>query len=810
MSSLTAVSNHQAIKVNPARIQFTWGCPPDAPGPWRFWVFCFFRRAKSPVTGNYYVSARSSTAYPLAVIISLRSFFLWMLAISLAAYFGGGALIANWYGKKPFNLITYPDLVLPWRWSRLETLRGQANLAQADANLKDGDLRSAYAYLRSGLARYPDDSKGRLQLATIYVLFRKRPEADKTLLAAYDYTYPGADYFKKSIELIEPGDNPELLIGYCARARASAIASGAATPAELRQIDLVAARTLNSLEHYDEAVAYVEKNQPADASFLHSTKISRALALKDIPAAKAELDLWLAEKPDEEPALNTAIRVYGAAGMVPEMQAKILRLRSLYPENPDYIALGMVENIKAGQTTAALDLLDISVIRFAHKPAVYGDWAEAIGKTGKSEVVARLEQLVRETNQNPQAVILSMMLAQLRRQAWAEAEASSARLDLLYPGVSPRLQTLHRVAKALLETCSQPVKGAQNTLANSIAGGWVSLTLYKQIIDALVAAERYESAQEILTLAEGYYPQSRYILAQRTLISGRQLAQKAALERRNAERLGADAAPQIPADAAALYAELDTRLASNQIDEALQLLRNVRKANPAWLKSVLPEVEWREIVVAGQSDNLTLLQLALRTYLRGRPEVRLERALAQAVVWHTQNHMSAAALIVREVLNLQPVQKTALRLKSEWKLDEAAPAGPGNKAAAAELPPPASARELFQALDTEAAAGRAEQALRLIRSVRRAEPAWLNSALPEIEWREIQLAAMNDDLPLLQLNLRTYLRTRPAEYDRCLTQARTWQGTGRTSAALVAVRESLRQKPDDASAQKLLTELSVK
>ncbi len=804
------MSNNQAIKVNPARIQFTWGRSPDAPGPWRLWVFCFFRRAKSPVSGNYYVSVKSSTSYPLAVIVSLRGFLLWLLALSLVAYFGGGALIANWCGKKPFNHITYPDLVLPWRWSSLESLRGQSNLAQADAELKEGNIRSAYAYLRSGLARYPDDSKARLQLASILVLFRKRPEADKTLLAAYDHKYPGADYFKKTIELIEPGDNPEFLARYCTRARASAIASGTAKPADLRQIDLVAVRTLITLEQYDEAVAYVEKKQPADSAFLHGTRIARSLAREDSSSAKSELELWLSENPNAEPALSLAVSVYGAAGMIPEMQAKILRLRSLYPENPDHIALGLVENIKAGQTTAAIDLLDISVIRFANQPAVYGDWAEAIGKTGQNELVARLEQLVRETNQKPQAVILSMMLAQLRRQAWSEAEASSARLDLLYPDVGPRLQTLHRMAKALLETCSQPVKGAQNTLANTISGGWVSLTLYKQTIDALASAERYESALEILTLAEGYYPQSRYILAQRSSITRKQSAQKAEIERGNAERLAADSAGKIPADAATLYTELDARLAGKQIDEALQLLRNVRKANPAWLKTALPEIEWREILFLGQSDNMNLLQLNLRTYLTGHPEDRLERALAQAVVWHTENRKSVAALIVREALNLQPVQKTALRLKSEWKLNEAAPPGADRKTATAEALPPASARELFQALETEAAAGRAEMALRLIRSVRRAEPVWLKSALPEIDWREIQLAALADDLPLLQLSLRTYLRTRPAEYERCLAQARTWQSAGRTSAALVVVRESLRQKPDDPTLQKLLAEWSAK
>ena len=811
--------------VNPARIQFSWGCAPDAPARWFLWVFCFFRRAKSPVTGKYYVPVKRSNVYPLAVLISVRGLLLWSLASALITYFGGAAVLANWYERKPFNRITYSDLVLPWRWSQFDTLRGKANLDQAEADLKNGNIRSAFAFLRSGLARYPDDPTARLQLASIYILFRLRVEAEKTLINAFNHAYPGSDYLKKAVSLIEPGDNPTLLIEFCNRGRAALAADDRSEGRDARYLDGVKVKTLLQLDRTDEAVALIEKYQPKDIAFLQMAKVAQGIVRGDLAAAEAELKVWLAAMPDAEPALTTAVRVYRVAGKVPELQAAILRLRSLYPENPAHIGLALSESLRLGQIQAALDLLDISVIRFANQPAAYGEWAEAIGKTGHDEVLARLEQLVTESNQNPQTVIYARLMAQIRAQAWADAEASSARLDALYPNVHPRMQALHRVGKALLAACSQPVKGAENTLANTITGGWVAMSLYEQIVDALALAERYEAALEVLTLAEGFYPTSRYIAMQRAALTPKLAEQNAIAARALAQQTPVAAVdPAVPADAEALFAALDAQAQAGRSAEALNLARAARKAAPAWLQAALPELEWREVLLAADTDDLPLLQLNLRTELRAATEAQIDRLVAQAQTWFAGQRQPVALLTLREVVRVRPEHPLARRLLAEWSPDEAAgglapavaapnaalvPAGAPGTAPAAAVVVPGSEAALFEALDALATPSGAAEALRLVRAVRKAEPAWLGAARPELEWREVLLAVQADDLSLLQLNLRTYLRGRPAGLARVLEQASAWHAEGRNSVALLAVREVLRQQPEQAAAQKLLREWSA-
>jgi hypothetical protein len=779
-------------------------------------VFCFFRRAKSPLTGTYYIPVKRSYVYPLAVLISVRGLLLWCVALAIAGYFFGAAGLAYWFHQKPFNRVTYADLVLPWRWEQLEARRGQSNLAQAEAEFEAGNYRSAFAYLRTGLARYPDDAQARLKLANLFIAFRLRAEAEKTLINAFDHTYPGGDYIKSAVAILEASDNAEFLLSFCDRGRAALATQADPSARDARFLDGIKARVLFQLDRPDEAVALVEKYHPKDLEFLQMARVTQKISRKDPAASEAELKTWLAARPDSEQALSMAVRVYRAAGQGPELQEAILRLRSRYPDNPAHISLALSACLRLGQVQEALDLLDLSVIRFANKSTAYLKWAEAISETGNDAALARLEQLATETNQNPQPIILTRLMAQIRRQAWADAEASSARLDALYPNVTPTIKALHAVAKALIESCSKSLKGAENTLVSSIAGGWVSLRFYGEIVEALTRAERYETAMEVLTLAEGYYPTSRFIAVQRAEIAVKLAEQNARQPSAIAKQLsGTGAGPAVPANAKDLFAALDAYVEAERNANAFALIRAVRKADPAWLQAALPELEWREVLMAANVDDIALLELNLRALLRTASPTQIERSLAQAEVWFSARRTSYGLMAVREVLKVRPEDPRANRLLAEWRprpsasdtMPFAAAPAPGGAEPAPALP--ASAESFFTAIDALSTGARAADALRLVRLVRKAEPEWLGTVLPELEWREVLLAVRADDPSLLQLNLRTYLRGKPGGVTRVLDQAKVWRAEGRNAVALLTVREVLRQQPDDAAAQKLLREWSA-
>ena len=64
----------------------------------------------------------------------------------------------------------YADLALPWRWSGISALRGQAVLIQAKEDFAARKFGEASGALRAGLNRYPKDATARIQLATFYLV----------------------------------------------------------------------------------------------------------------------------------------------------------------------------------------------------------------------------------------------------------------------------------------------------------------------------------------------------------------------------------------------------------------------------------------------------------------------------------------------------------------------------------------------------------------------------------------------------------------------------------------------------------------
>ena len=85
-----------------ARLSFVWGLPRWVPAPWLLGLICFYRRAKSSSTGEYYVPVRDSAGnYPFCIIISVRGFLCWSLVMLLTAHLAitGGLYLR--YQKSP-------------------------------------------------------------------------------------------------------------------------------------------------------------------------------------------------------------------------------------------------------------------------------------------------------------------------------------------------------------------------------------------------------------------------------------------------------------------------------------------------------------------------------------------------------------------------------------------------------------------------------------------------------------------------------------------------------------------------------------
>jgi tetratricopeptide (TPR) repeat protein len=392
----TAAAPLNSSLATTARLSFVWGMPRSAPAPWLLGLFCFYRRAKSSSTGEYYVPASDAAGnYPLCLMLSLRGLLCWCLALALTAHFSVTAVIYSLYQKKPHNQVQYTDLVLPWRWSGISALRGQAILIQAKEDFAAGKFGAAYGALRAGLNRYPRDNTARIQLATLYLAGARRNQSDGLLLEALNFGDPGLDYNRTAVAYINDSDRPERALEFVQRAKAL-VADGAQSGEHLRFLANAEAEILLALGRPTEAIAVVEAVRPLQAELKARIRTQVVLKTQGAAAAIPEVLAWLAAAPKSEVPVAMAVGLYRQAGQFEAMDATLKRLKLRNPTNPSFATMGVVQNLLANRTEAARAAFEDCLVRFDSNAATLDTLAREIGRTGRLELLVPLEKSMRE------------------------------------------------------------------------------------------------------------------------------------------------------------------------------------------------------------------------------------------------------------------------------------------------------------------------------------------------------------------------------------------------------------------------------
>lgn len=151
----------------------------------------------------------------------------------------------------------------------------------------------------------------------------------------------------------------------------------------------------------------------------------------------------------------------------------------------------------------------------------------------------------------------------------------------------------------------------------------------------------------------------------------------------------------------------------------------------------------------------------------------------------------------------ESTELAGLTARIDQRLAETAAARPVAPAAAESVPLHEDAGALLAEIDRLVAGQRDADALRLIATTRRQAPSWWAAGQEPVARRELSLLADAGDLSMLQLRVRDYLRGSADRRTALLRLAEEWHAADRTKAALLVVREILRQSPDDAAALKL-------
>ena len=190
------------------KIKLIWGASRVLQANWRLGLFGFYER-NSPLAGR-------STG----LAISVRGTLAWAGVLAVATYLAGAGVIWCWLDRRPYNFVTYADLVLPTRWADVTKLRGQAAIAEGLDDFKNHKWREGMMRLTAGLARYPQDGKARLALARVYLGVNQRKQAKTLLTDGFAPGYPGEAYVREVCRQAADSEDYDWFVATCDTAMA--------------------------------------------------------------------------------------------------------------------------------------------------------------------------------------------------------------------------------------------------------------------------------------------------------------------------------------------------------------------------------------------------------------------------------------------------------------------------------------------------------------------------------------------------------------------------------------------------------------
>ena len=675
----------------------------SVPADWRLGLF-----------GGY---ARSAGGRRIGWVISLRGALAWLAGLAVVGYFSAALVLWVVLERRPYNYVTYTDLILPTRWSGVGKLRGKAQIAEGLDDIKAKRWGAGLAKLRNGIARYPEEIEGRLVLADLYLAMKARKQAMAIYAGGLQTRYPGREYVAKMVKVTAQAEDFDGWVRTCDQALAL-VAGQPKLDEDRRWLIQEKLRALIAAERADEALVLAEAEGESRNPAISELRVLALLAAHKPGEAVGFLQAWAERNgPKADPQiLRLQVRAYREAGELAAMGQALESLRQLAPTDPRPYVYGIVQRLLAGQRDEAQKGLDSFYLRFGSTPQYLQILAAPLAEIAERELLEQLIAFARQQGFSLTALRHALVQALIERGNWSEASAVLADLAAV-PQKDPAATAWYELMNAQVNAALDPSDGTQSTLVSLVRGRQYSLGFYKGLIRNLQKAGRVATAREVVTFAQGVFAQNAAIEALRTDLEGtiaadsarKDQAEQQAAETRRLARIqvqaGAQAAAvqaqaaahaRLPATAAVTvtgtsgtpvssgpvaataptaarveWAEADffahlARLSQpGDPSGALQAIRDLRRAQPAWLSRREAELALSEVRLLGASGDTLGLRTAVRRYLTG-DKLRGTQVMDAARDLHGSGHKDEALLVLREVVAKMPDYRFAQTLLAEW------------------------------------------------------------------------------------------------------------------------------------------------
>lgn len=627
------------------RIKLLWGASRVIRGRWYFGLFGFYDRLEGRREDGF--------------AISVRGVLLWGGALLVAAYLAATAALWFFWQRNPYCLLNYGDAVFyPVRRAGVAEKQGQAFIAEGQELLKAQQWGDGARLLRQGLTLYPGDLRARQALAKFYVLANQRPQAMALLSEGLPPGYPGRAYLRGFFDLAEQGDDHDVVAATAERYLPRLAGPGWAV--ERRWLTERKFQALLAAQRTEEALALALAEEPGEMAAEH-----RVLALVELGRAgeaAAFLETWRTRPgADAQMVRRLQVRVGREAGRPEDMERALEEMRAASPTDPRQAVYGVVQRAMAGREKAAEAALGDYLFRFGSTAENVRLAAEPLAEIGQRALFERCVAAAREQGFGLQVLRVLQVQLHVQRAEWAEAAAGLAQMKpaagrTVAAGEQFWLEWMGRLVAAAVATTAETAAGA---LVEFLRGRPWPMKVYRTSVEALRRAGRVETARDVIAMAEGVYPASRWVLRQKAETAREPAVEKPAVPPVTAARVTSERV---------FFARLDELLAERRWVEAESSIRDLRSARPAavWLEKREGDLRWAEVRLNQGLGERPMMLASARLFLSGSAE-RSQRLLELAREFYAAGDDAGARSLVQAVLQRTPDFGPAQRLLAEWK-----------------------------------------------------------------------------------------------------------------------------------------------
>ncbi len=630
-------------------IKLLWGGAEVVRGHWHFGLVGIYDRQQGK-RGD-------------GLAISVRGLLLWSLALALVAYLGGTLVLASFWQRNPYALLTYQDALLyPLRRAEVAQKKGRAFIAEGSELCKIGKWQDGARLLTRGLQLDPRDLRARLTLAQFYVAMNQRAIALETLNNGLTVDFPGRPYLAKLFEVAEQSEDFDCVI--VAVDRYLPMSREAVSQADRRWLSAKKFTAMLSAQKPTEALAFAEKEGPGEMSNEH-----RVLALLELRRGKdamAFLDEWgIQPGADRQQIIRLKARASRESGEYEKLERLLAELRSLTPGDPRTAVYAIVQSAMAGRDESARVAMDDFFFRYGGVPANVTMLAEPLAEIGQRALLERCATVAAEQGRPMQPFRVLLVQAMVQRGEWEDAAAELAKL---YPTAGRVPALAEKVwlewMQALIDAASTPRESAQTALMSLLRDRPWLHKVFRTTISALRRAGRRETTRDVIAVAIGAFPASAWLRTQQQEVT-RELAESA-----KKQSGGLEGGPAMPREnnEKEFFKQLDDLLQERAWDRAQALVRAQRNLRPTadWFEARDAEVRLADVRIGQGQGDVPAMLAAARIYLAGNTE-RARRMTDVAQEFFKGGDRSGALALIELVVRSAPDFAPAQKLVQEWK-----------------------------------------------------------------------------------------------------------------------------------------------